>query len=93
VLSTNNRGEKLSAVAFLFSIEKPNRKPRFFVATIILLKASIMMTNGKGDKGSPYFRPRKLLKNLVRVPFTKTEKCTEEIQCDLITPFLPKSAP
>lgn len=44
---------------------------------IILPKASITITNNNEDKGSPYFRPQKLLKKLVGVLFTKTEKRTK----------------
>jgi hypothetical protein len=42
--------------------------------------ASMKMTNNKGDKGSPYLKPQELLKNPEGLSFTKTEKCTEEIQ-------------
>jgi hypothetical protein len=50
------------------------------VAKIILLKASTTITKRKGDKGSPYLRSRELLKKPNRLPFTKTEKRTKEIQ-------------
>jgi hypothetical protein len=63
--------------------KKPERKPPSIAVEIILLKASIIITKRKGDKGFTCLRPRKLPKKLDGVLFAKTEKCIEEIQCVL----------
>jgi hypothetical protein len=61
--------------------KKHERNPALIVAESILLKASITITKRKGDKGSPCLKPRELLKKPNRLPFTRTKKHTEEIQC------------
>jgi hypothetical protein len=48
----------------LAPIEKPEMKLLLIAAKIILLNASMTMTNRNGDKGSPYITHRKLLKKL-----------------------------
>jgi hypothetical protein len=63
--------------------KNPERKPPSIAVEIILLKASIIITKRKGDKGFPCLRPGKLPKKLDGVLFAKTEKCIEEIQCVL----------
>jgi hypothetical protein len=63
----------------LDSIVKPDRKPPTSKAEIILFNASITITKRKGDNGSLCLMPRELLKMPNKVPFTKTEKHTEEI--------------
>lgn len=50
VSSTNRRLEMLSPPPFLDPTEKPDKKPPFIVAVIILLNASITRTNNKGTK-------------------------------------------
>jgi hypothetical protein len=49
------------------------------VAEIILLKASITITNKKGVRGSPCLTPRELSKNPEGEPLIKMEKHTNEI--------------
>jgi hypothetical protein len=72
----------LSAPIFLGPTENPDKRPPFTVAEIILLKACVAIINCKGDKGSPYLKPREQ-KKLVAVPFTKTKKLIEETQCTI----------
>jgi hypothetical protein len=71
--------------------EKPERRPMSMVIENILLKASMTTTNRRGDRGSPCLSPLELLKKLDGEPLTKTEKRTEEMQCDIQeTHFSPK---
>jgi hypothetical protein len=62
-------------------IEKLEKKPPLIEAESILLKVSITITKRKDDKESHCLKPRELLKKLDGLPFTKMEKCTEEIEC------------
>jgi hypothetical protein len=80
VSSANNRCEMSTTQECLDPTENPKRRPPLTMAESILLKASITITKRNGDKGSPYLKPRELLKKLDGLPFTKTEKRTEEIQ-------------
>jgi hypothetical protein len=50
------------------------------MALAILLKASITITNRKGERGSPCLTPLELLKKPDGEPLIKTEKEAEEIQ-------------
>jgi hypothetical protein len=50
VSSTNRRWEMLNAPMFLYLTKKPERKPPFIVGYSILLRASMPMTNSKGEK-------------------------------------------
>jgi hypothetical protein len=70
----------LSPPPFLHPTEKPNKKSMFTVMVIILLRASINMTNNKEYNGSFCLKPRELLNNPYEDPFINTKKHTEEIQ-------------
>jgi hypothetical protein len=50
VSSTNRRWEMLSAPMFLYLTKKAERKPPYIVGYSILLRASMPMTNSKGEK-------------------------------------------
>jgi hypothetical protein len=67
----------LRAPTFLDPTEKPENRPPFTIAEIILLNAFIIIMNTKGDKGSPYLKSWELLKKPFRLLFTKTAKCTK----------------
>jgi len=81
VSSTNNIWEMSTVSELLELIEKPDRRPMWIKALINLLRASITMTNKRGNRGSRCLIPWELLKKPDRVPFTKTEKCIEVMQC------------
>jgi len=67
-------------VPLLLDPIKPDKRPPFTRAKIILLNTSITITKKMGDIGSPCLRPQELLKKLDGVPFTKIEKRIDEIQ-------------
>jgi hypothetical protein len=61
-------------------MEKPERWPLPIVAVIILLKASMTITNIKADIGSPCLTPCVLLKIPNGEPLTSIEKRIDEMQ-------------
>jgi hypothetical protein len=72
-------------------IEKPERRPLSTVTKSILLKASMTTIIRRGERGSPCLSPLELLKKPADELLTKTEKHTEETQCDILeTHFSPK---
>jgi hypothetical protein len=80
-VSSTNRCKVLTTLECLEPTEKPEKKPSLAVANNILLNSSMKITKRKGEKGSSCLNPRELQKNLDGLPFTKTEKRTDEIQC------------
>jgi hypothetical protein len=81
VSSVNNKREIFTTSESLDPIEKLEIRPQSIVAVIILLKPFMTTTNRREDKGSPCLNPRELLKKLDRVPLTKMERHTKEMQC------------
>jgi hypothetical protein len=77
VTSINNKRDMLTTPGYLDPTEKPKRKPQLTVAKSILLKASITIKNKKCDKGSPYIKPRELLKKPDILSFTKMKTKTK----------------
>lgn len=59
--------------------KNPAMKPLVTKAESILLSASMKMTIMRGDNGSPYLRPQKLLKKSIGLSFTKTENFTVDM--------------
>ena len=55
-------------------------RPSLTVLSSILLKASITMTNNKGDNGSPYLIPLVLSKKPQGVPLIRMKNLTVEMQ-------------
>jgi len=58
----------------------PSRNPTSVALQISLLKVSITKIKSNGERGSPCRKPLVLGKNPGASPFTKTEKCTVEMQ-------------
>ena len=58
----------------------PDMSPSLTALSNILLKASITMTNNKGENGSPCIIPLELSKKVHGVPLMKMENLTVEMQ-------------
>lgn len=67
----NKRWDTRSSSEFLDPTEKLDKSPLSTEVDNILLKASMTITNNKGDKQSLCPRPRELLKNSEEEPLTK----------------------
>ena len=77
----NSKCEILTDAEGLGPMEKPERQPLPIVAVIILLKASMTITNIKENIGLPCLTPRVLLKIPNGEPLTNIEKRIDEMQC------------
>jgi hypothetical protein len=75
----NKRWEMLKAPTFLDPTEKPDKRPTFTIAKIILLNAFITITNSIGDQGSSYLNLQELLR--------KRSECCSLIQKSVLKKY------